>query len=857
MPSLASQRQTHRRSTRDLRACAAAAAAASLALADRGAAAEAANDSTAADAVAVDAIVVTGVRGGVGRTVITSPAPIDVFSAPQLNETGKLGLKEILNTVEPSFNLPGINGGGTSWTVHAYTLRGLNGDQALVLVNGKRRHTTALINNLAAVGNGGVPVDLDLIPVAAIDHIEVLRDGAAAQYGSDAIAGVINIILKTGDHGGASATTIGANYEGDGLTEHEALDYGLKLPNDGFLHLAFDAKHNDAATRAGPTTSTIFGFPTTAAFGASPRDLTANRYFYGESYGPGEEAIYSGAYNAELPLGHNLTLYSFSTLSYRDSTKNTGSFLPNNSDSLPQVYPNGFNALRRIFEPDFQVAVGLRGLLSGWNADLASTFGRDFAYLKGENTINASLGPTSPTSFHLANQIFDQLATTLDLSRNFNIGLATPLTVAFGLEHRFEEYEIQPGDPASYAIGDYIIPSGHYAGQVPALGLASYSGTAPADSGSTNRQNVAAYVDVGAEPVKSWYLDLAGRAEHYTGGPGDTLSGKISTRWEFIPGYAVRATISNGFRAPSLAQDIFASATITGLVCPSSGVLQGAPCVPGQFVTRPTKFLPVNSAAAQALGARTLRPEESNNYSVGFTAQPLHRLSLTVDAYEIDIAHRIVATSNLNLSVANLASSPALSALLTEFPFGFVAQYFTNAVSTTTRGIDVVGAYDVDLRRFGQLDLSASYSYIQTDITDIAATPPQLAAFGLTLYDRQKQANLTVAPPQDKLILVANWSLGKWSVALNETRYGPYTEVNSPTDATLDRTFGAKWITNLEITRTFPDGVELSLGADNLFDVYPDRIGVINAQTGAGPYGNLSPFGITGGYYYGRVTVAL
>jgi iron complex outermembrane receptor protein len=857
MRNLSKQRQTQAGAGQILRPWALATLAAGLTLGGRAGAADATADSTAGAATAVDELVVTGIRGGGGRTVVTSPAPIDVFSAPQLNTTGKIGLKEVLNTLEPSFNLPGINGGGTSWTVRAYTLRGLNGDQALFLVNGKRRHTTALINNLAAVGNGGVPVDLDLIPVAAIDHIEVLRDGAAAQYGSDAIAGVINIILKRSASGGTVSGTIGRNYEGDGVAEHGELDYGFKLPKDGFLHIAFDAMHNDRASRAGPTTSTIYGFPTTAPFGASPLDLTANRYLYGQSYGPGEQSIYSAAYNAELPIGRDFTFYSFSTVSYRDSKKNTGSFLPNNSDSLPEVYPNGFNAMRRIYEPDFQVAVGVKGSLGEWNTDLSSTFGRDYAYLKGEDTINASLGPTSPTSFHLANQIFDQLTTDVDVSRDFHIGLATPLTVAFGLEHRFEEYDIEPGDPASYAIGTYVIPSGHYAGQVPALGLASYAGTAPADSGNITRQNVAGYIDLGAEPLKHWYLGLAGRAEHYTGGPGDTLSGKVSTRWEFLPGYAIRGTISNGFRAPSLAQDIFASATITGLVCPATGVLQGAPCVPGQFVTRPTKFLPVGSAEAQALGAKTLRPEESNNYSVGLTAQPIRRLTLTVDAYEIDIRNRIVATSNLNLSGANLASSPALNSLLTQFPYGFVAQYFTNAVATSTRGIDAVGSYVLDLRRWGQLDLSAAYSYIQTDITHIAATPPQLSAFGLTLYDRQKQSNLTIATPRDKLVLLANWSMGDWRVNLNETRYGPYTEVNSPTDPTLDRTYGAKWITNLEVAHTFPHGVELALGAQNLFDVYPDHIGVVNAQTGSGLYGNLSPYGITGGYYYGRVTVAL
>jgi iron complex outermembrane receptor protein len=667
----------------------------------------------------------------------------------------------------------------------------------------------------------------------------------------------VNIILKKGSHGGSAQSTFGATYEGDGFTHHESLDYGFSLPNDGFVHIALDAKHSDRASRSGPTTSTIFGFPTTAAFGADPRDLTADRYFYGHSYGPGEEGIYSAAINVEAPLRGGVTLYGFGTFSYRDSEKNTGSFLPNNSDSLPEVYPNGFNALRRIFEPDFQVAAGARGEIAGWSVDFSSTFGRDYAFLKGENTINASLGPTSPTSFHLSTQVFDQVTTSLDVSRDFKVGFAKPLTVALGLEHRFEDYVIEAGDPASYAIGSYVIPTGFYAGKTPALGLASYNGTAPADAGSATRNNIAAYLDLGTEPLKNWYVGLAGRLEHYSGGPGDTASGKFSTRWEFLPGYAIRATISNGFRAPSLAQDIFATATITGLVCPGSGVLQGAACVPGQFVTRPTKFLPVGSPAAQALGATTLRPEDSNNYSVGFTAEPYGRLKLTIDAYRIDISNRIVATSNLNLSGANLASSPGLSPLLKQFPFGFVAQYFTNAVATTTRGIDAVAEYPLNLGRFGRADLSAAYTYTQTDIRSIRPTPSQIAAFALTLYDRQKHGNLTVGTPRDKIILGANWSLGDFRVNLRETRFGPWTERNSAFDPTLDRTYGAKWISALEVSYRFRTGTELALGAENLFDVHPDRIGVVNAQTGAGLYGNLSPFGITGGYYYARLTQKL
>jgi iron complex outermembrane receptor protein len=284
-------------------------------------------------------VIVTGVRG-VRRTVADSPAPVDVISSEQLTATGKVGLKEVLNTLIPSFNLPGINGGGTSWTVRAVTMRGLNGDQALFLVNGKRRHGTALINNLARVGRGGAPVDLDLIPASAIERIEVLRDGASAQYGSDAIAGVVNIILKKdapqGKGGGGSFSyTGGQNYLGDGDTRSATLNYGLPLGEQGgFVQLALNWKNNEAASRSVPSRAQYLYQPTVTTVGGvttvtpDPRDATADRYYWGHGYGPGEEDILAASYNAELPW-KDLTLYSTGTLSHRSSKKNTGSFLPN------------------------------------------------------------------------------------------------------------------------------------------------------------------------------------------------------------------------------------------------------------------------------------------------------------------------------------------------------------------------------------------------------------------------------------------------------------------------------------------------------------------------------------------------
>jgi iron complex outermembrane receptor protein len=826
-------------------------------------------------AVALDSVIVTGVRG-VRRTVADSPAPIDVIGGEQLLATGKVGLKEVLNTLIPSFNLPGINGGGTSWTVRAITLRGLNGDQALFLVNGKRRHTTSLINNLARVGRGGAPVDLDLIPASAIERIEVLRDGASAQYGSDAIAGVVNIILKDDAEGGSFSYTGGQNFLGDGDTRAATINWGLPLGDEGgFLHLALNWKNNEAASRAAPSRAQYIYQPAVATVNGvttvtpDPRDATADRYFWGQSYGPGEEDILAASYNAELPW-RDLELYSSGTLSHRASKKNTGSFLPNlapvagvtagrplNRNSLPEVYPDGFNALRRIFELDFQTSFGARGETAGWAWDLSTTLAQDHAQLDGQNTLNATLGPSSPTYFHLSTHEFRQWTNNLDFTREVTGWLKTPLQVSWGLEHRYERFLIEAGDEASYVVGDYVIPAGQpFAGLRPNPGLASYAGTAPEDAGSTHRHSLATYVDLGTNVTANWYVGVAGRYERYGKGVGDTASGKLTTRWEFLPGYAVRATVSNGFRAPSLGQVLFATSTINGSLCPAApnNTFRGAPCAPGEYLTFPTKVLRTDSAEAKALGAETLKPETSTNYSFGVTAEPFAGLRLTLDAYEIQIDDRVVDTSNLDLSVAQLASRTDLAPLLARFPQGLTATYYTNAVSTRTNGVDFVGEYGFSLGDLGRLNLNAAYAFNKTKVTKLKATPAVLTAVNpnLVLFDRQKIADLTVGTPREKIVVGAQWSRGGWSASLRNTRYGRYTEAG--TSASLDRTFSPKWITDLDVAWQVREATNIAVGANNLFDKHPDKIGIVNADTGIGQFGNFSPFGITGGYYYARLT---
>ncbi len=812
-----------------------------------------ASNAAADNVSSVETVVVTGVRGTQHRTVADSPVPIDVIGGKQLQENGRGALKEVFQTLIPSFNLPGVNGGGTSWAVRATTLRGLNGDQVLYLINGKRRHTTALINNLARVGNGGVPVDLDLIPVAAIDHVEVLRDGAAAQYGSDAIAGVINIILKDGTDGGVSDTTAGLNFGGDGLSLHEAADYGLPLFGEGYIHFAADARssapwyRNEAAT-------TPYLYNLLAGGVPDPREATIDRKAFGHPYGGANDKLYSLSYNAGVPLGSDVTLYSDTTVSHRYTQKNTGSFLPSNLNSLPEIFPNGFQAYRIINEWDYQTTWGAKGDLDGWVWDLSSSFAQDYANLDARHTINATLGPASPTSFHLSKHDFEQWTNTVDVTRPFEIGLAKPLDVSFGLEHRFEWFSIGAGDPLSYAIGNYIIPAGQpNAGLNPIPGLSSYAAATPADAGSISRDNYAAYVDLDTSITDNWYVGLAGRFEHFTGTVGDSTSGNITTRYEVRPGYAFRGTISNGFRAPSLAQEIFSTPTFSGQFNPITHI---------NDIYR-VQVLPVFKAGALALGAQPLTPETSQDYSVGFTAQPIDNLNLSVDAYQINVHNRILLSGNIG-GLPGSAQEAFVNSILTPlgYPANTIVQYFTNAVSTRTHGIDFVGDYGWDLDAAGALNLSAAYSWVETEITRVNPTPSVLQGHGIALVGYQREGDLTVATPKSKVILTGDWSLEPFDVHLQVTRYGSYTERGTVDPAvnpalSSDRTYSAKWITNLALTYDLTDTFSLTVGADDLFDVYPDKIGPIDANSGMGEYGNFSPFGISGGFYYTRVGIKL
>jgi iron complex outermembrane recepter protein len=789
----------------------------------------------AAQTTDVQELVVTGTRGA-PRTVIESPTPIDVLNGVELEKTGRAGAFASLQTLVPSFNLPARAGGGISTVIATGGLRGLNPDQTLVLVNGKRRHKTSLINSVSSLYNGSVPADLDLIPTSAIGRIEVLRDGAAAQYGSDAIAGVINIILKEGD-GGYIGTSWGQNFDrSDGELWQLNGAYGWDLGDKAHLNVFASHKSQLLSNRAIPVAPTVQIYPRLIPSGlADPRELTVDRLITRNS-GVLPQIGTNAGYNITYALDDETELYSFGTVSRRTSDLPFTFRAPNSVNSLPQIYPEGFRPNLVIRERDYEFAAGVRGKAAGWDWDISSTLGYNRATENTSNTINASLGPASPTVFYVGALRSTEWVNSLDLTRAFELDGAGNLQVSLGAQHRRETYRVEAGEPASYQAGLYVIPAGQpFAGQRPATGAQATPGFQPSDASSSSRNNYAAYGELGWSPTERLFLGAAVRYEDYSDASGDTLVGKINGRFELTDWLAVRGAVSTGFRAPGLAQQNYAASSSQFRLV--SGVLD----------LLQIKTLPVGSREARALGAQPLTPEESTNFSLGFTLEPMPDLAITVDAYRIDIDKRIAITSTL--------TGAAVSAILVAngLPGSLSGQYYTNAIDTRTDGIDIVATWKKDLGDWGALRASAGYNHNETEIRKIIANPPQLSALGPTfvLFDRLSQGNLTTAIPKDKIALSAAWTWNDVSVNLRQTRFGKYTVKQNL--ATNDRSYGAEWITDLEVSYKFRDKVTFAVGSNNLFNNYPDAVGIFNVNLGAGQYPGTSPIGFTGGSYYARV----
>jgi iron complex outermembrane receptor protein len=792
-------------------------------------------------------IIVTGSRIS-GLKAADSPAPIQLFSAEALQKAaGSPDLQNALAALLPSLTLQAFGFDMAGQTLQT-RIRGLSPNHVLVLVNGKRRHTTAnLAVDTGSPYQGGAGADLNFIPLDSIDHIEVLTDGAAAQYGSDAIAGVINIILKKNNSGGNLNGMYGSYYDTGGKTNDISGNAGFAPTDTSYFSLTGEIR-NHAHSFSGAIDERAINPSVIGTFPDSNIVDAPNYPYVNRISGDAESHMKTAMLNTGFTFEGGTELYGFFSFGDKNAKSYENTRFPSKSVYTPAAtgvsvyqYPFGFNPLENAEEQDSQEVVGLKGAVSEWNWDLSTSYGEDRVDIFTLNSTNASLYAatgTSPTDFADGSLKATQWTSNLDINRNFDVGLAGPLNVAFGGEYRRETYEITAGQPASYVNG----------------GAQSYPGFSPTDAGTHSRSNESVYVDLAVKPLPAWQVDLAGRYEHYSDF-GDATVGKLTTRYDFTPEFALRGTISNGFRAPTLAEEYYSSTNVG----PTSAFVQ----------------LPPNSAGAKQLGLNGLQAEHSVNLSFGMVWRPIQNMSMTLDAYQIQVTNRIWGSGSLYGTNNGVVVSPAVNAAIVtngnQLDPDVVAtgttgiQIFSNGIDTVTRGVDLVWDYPVSYD-FGKIDYSIGATYNKTTVTrlpsGLAAVPNQ------PLYDAEAVSDLTTANPAYTINFGLLWTYNKLSVNLVEKVYGAASEwqgsVHTPGNVLTyyQTTVGATPITNLDISYQMMDKLQFSIGATNLFNQFPDKV---NAEQRAGwsnfVYGGnassqlypiWSPFGINGGFYYAK-----
>lgn len=790
-------------------------------------------------------VVVTGTRVA-NRTVLDTSAPVDVISAETLKNSGSTEMTQALSMALPSLNFPRPALTDGTDTIRPATLRGMSPDQTLVLVNSKRRHASSLVNVNGSIGRGSAAVDLNTIPTTIVKSVEVLRDGAAAQYGSDAISGVVNMRLRTDRTGGEATVNYGANkteydlYNAappaggtwtapasrkrtDGQTATVSVWKGLALGETGYLTIAGEFRDQNRTERAGYDMRQQYAL-VSGAF--DPRENTINRF----NAWTGEPDMKQSTLfaNAGNDMGGGVKVYGWASYQDRDATSAGYARIPQDARNIQSIYPDGFLPLISPTVKDFSATGGVTWVAGAWDMDASLGYGKNKMEYTIENTLNRSLGPTSKTSFYAGGYSYDQAVLNLTGVRSVEMAsFSSPLNVAVGIEARREGYELFAGEEQSYSFGGALLPNG----TPTAPGAQVFPGFRPSNEVDAHRNAIGAFIDLEANVTPELLASVAVRGERYSDF-GNSLAGKLALRYDFNPNFAVRGAIQNGFRAPSPQQQNF-TATSTNFI---NGV-------PFEITT----FRP-DDPVAVALGAKPLDAEKSINASLGAVMR-LGAVSLTVDAYRIDIDDRIILSENLTqTNVRNYIASQ-----------GFIGvgggRFFINGVDTTTKGVDIVLSMPYNAGDAGKLDFTLAANFTDTEVTK---TPTTAQLSGLNpapvLFDRLNVLSLEKGQPKNKISANVNWKLGQWGATLRATRYG---EVLSPgTTAAFDFEMGARTTVDLEGRLAVTPKLTLALGADNVFDQYPETLPPSLNTTGNTPFSTYAPFGRSGRYIYGRATYA-
>ena len=838
-----------------------------------------ANFSLASSAVSGNTVSVLGSR--FARNVDEQAVPVEVITELEIRASGFTETSELLQALIPSYNSP--KGYITDGSDHMRpaTLRGMAPNQTLVLVNGKRRHQGALVHVNGSVGRGSTQVDLNAIPASAIAKIEVLRDGAAAKYGSDAVAGVINLILK--ESGGADMSiTYGQNHSyfdrgyaaGEGLIDgQDASTYGWDLDDEhegnGYLPYSADRgwarSGNETILKQDGQNLIIHAGNGMEVFGGNLyisgqiRDggrsnragLDPRRqYFAGmdaeeaafdrenHRIGAGEFEQVSMMWNGSFPMERG-TLYTFGGFNTRNGESGCYYRRAQDNRTLRAWYPDGFLPLISPELSDKSFAVGMKGLMGDYAYDLSvNTGSNDFAWgMKNSHNATYGTGPGQQSDFDLGTLGYSQTTVNFDLTRQLEMdGFAGPVSLAMGAEMRMENYTIEAGEEAGYADGGFDVLDGPNAGNGAAVGCQCLPGLSPTNEQDRDRDAISVYADAEANVLENLLVNVALRTENYSDF-GATTNGKVAVRYEIQDGVAARGSFSTGFRAPALQEAYFSSI--------ATNFIDGIPYEVGTF--------PNDSEPAIALGAKDLEPETSTNLSMGMTYKD-DTFTLAVDAYQIKVDDRITMSETFN-------GSGATSDMATFFADRNIpavgGRYFFNGINTETNGLDIVATMTQDLSN-GSLLLKAAMNFNNTEVTNKGdlVTPTQLADYTTDqLLGRANTVRFESSSPAEMFQFSARVQRPTTTFMVKMNRWG---EVTIPSGSVeREQVLSSKWTTDMEYSFQATSQVRVSFGMNNVFDVYPDKTIKRNSFNGIFQHSGYSPFGFNGRYVYTRLDMTL
>lgn len=844
-----------------------------------------------ADAAAADAgasgdqtLVVLGTRR-TDRTVTDSASPVDVIGPEELESQPAADMLDVLKNIVPSFNVAQNSISDASTFVRAPSIRGLAGDMTLVMINGKRLNRAALVQVAAGdpTNNLSQGADLSVLPSIAFGNLQILREGATAQYGSDAIAGVLNYTLRK-DKGFEVTTRYGQFYDngGDGKSRQIAAYAGIGIGDRGFISLAGEYNKDDGTVRNATRPNAVLFAAANPSLASQLPNYPGPVQIYGNSPGKGWKATINAGYDITdtahfYAFGNFAHASKVESFNYRpiftyaatdtagvvhNQTRNSafahpiyltscpagsatcpaGGFVEDgNTYSFSSLYPAGFTPQFVGVKDQAYGVMGLNGnFFDNLTFDLSGSLSRNSLKLSMYDSLSPSFGPSSQTSFQFGSLIQKEVSLNGDFVWTVDAGLASPLTVAFGAEYRNESYQATEGDTQSYGIGPYFSQdlylldstTGTYSYDKTVtmpIGASGYGGTSPEAANTYQQHSIAGYVDLEADLTDTFSVGAAARYEHYSSF-GGALVGKLNALWKIAPIFSVRGTVGTGYHAPSPGQSnvqILTTAFTNGLQVQ-------------------TGTYPVTSKIAQFYGATPLKPEKSTNFGLGFVLTPSSAFTLTLDTYWIKVRDRIGTSSTVNVSAADLIAEPALNAV----GLGGAVQYPTSAYDSRTMGVDLVGTYRTYLAG-GKLNMTLAYNYNETAVTKYDAL----------IISASQKADIEGTTPKHRATLSGNWSAGNFSLMARENFYSSFVLTN----AFPGQVFGSKFTTDIEASYTFADHFTLALGATDLFNTYPDKIMatasnpiyvLTNSLSNGQIYPNSGgPFGSNGGFWYAKLRI--